>query len=183
MERRQDGRLLLVALGHQSAAAPAGLLAHPLGPGSSGTWPGIPAGAATVDRPGPRLPQQHADASAEPSIPESGRAGARAILQAGNALAVVAVDPAVNRAGIVLEEGGDLGRGEAAQGEPDHHQAQGEAPGALQQGHDLAFAIGGRLGKDVGRTQELDVASLDVVEDAQRGYFRSDPAPPSRRPA
>ena len=135
----------------------------------------------TVQAPG--YPQQHADASAEPGIPESGRAGARAILQAGNALAVVAVDPAVNRAGIVLEEGGDLGRGEAAQGEPDHHQAQGEAPGALQQSHDLPFAIGRRLGKDVGRTQELDVASLDVVEDAQRGYFRSDPAPPSRRPA
>src|SRR5215831_13256455 len=46
-----------------------------------------------------------------------------------------------------------LGRGEAARGEPDHHQAQGEAPGALQQGHDLELAIGG-LGEDVGGTQE-----------------------------
>jgi hypothetical protein len=67
---------------------------------------------------------------------------------------VVAVDPAANRTRVVLEEGGDLGGGEAAQGEPDHHQAQGVAPGALEQGHDLELAIGGRLGEDVGRTQE-----------------------------
>src|SRR5262249_2923903 len=67
---------------------------------------------------------------------------------------VVAVEPAANRARVVLEEGGDLGWGEGAQGEPDHHQAQGEAPGTLEQGHDLELAIGGRLGEDVGGTQE-----------------------------
>src|SRR5262249_34903921 len=49
---------------------------------------------------------------------------------------------------------GDLRRGETAQGEPDHHQAQGEAPGALEQSHDLGLPIGGRLGEDVGGTQE-----------------------------
>ena len=60
----------------------------------------------------------------------------------------------MNRARVVLEEGGDLGRGEAAQGEPDHHQAQGDAPGALEQGHNLEFGISRGLGEDVGGTQE-----------------------------
>src|SRR5262249_1688559 len=69
-----------------------------------------------------------------------------AVLQPGHSLSVVAVDPAPNGAGVVLEECGDLGGGEAAQGEPDHDQAQSEAPGALKQGRDRELATGGRLG-------------------------------------
>ena len=155
VERRQNGGLLGVAFRHQPGAAPGGLLAHSPGQGHQGHRRVSQPAPQLPDRPGPRLPQQPADASAEPGAPESRRARAWAILQAGDALAVVAVDPAANRARVVLEEGGDLGGGEAAQGEPDHHQAQGEAPGALEQGHDLELAIGGRLGEDVGRTQEL----------------------------
>jgi integrase len=96
------------------------------------------------DRPADRFVDSRADRSdmvgrpvpaaevAESDATESRRARARAILQAGDALAVVAVDPAANCARVVLEQGGDLGGGEAAQGEPDHHQAEGEAPGALE---------------------------------------------------
>src|SRR5258708_3670032 len=72
-----------------------------------------------------------------------------------HALVVVAVDPAANRVRVVLEEAGDLGGGEAADGEPDHDQAEREAPGTLEQGEDLELGVGGGLGKDVGRTQEL----------------------------
>ena len=142
VERRQHGGLVWVALGDQSGPTPTGLLAHSPGQRRQGHRRVPQPAPQLLDRPRPRLPEQHPDAPPQSGAAESRRAGAGTILQPGHALAVVAVDPAANRAWVVLEEGGDLGGGEAAQGEPDHHQAQGEAPGALEQGHDLRTAGG-----------------------------------------
>jgi len=41
----------------------------------------------------------------------------------------------------------------------------------LEQGDDLELVVVGRLGEDVGRTQEFDVASLDAVEDSGEAAF------------
>src|SRR5262245_35104002 len=105
-----------------------------------------------------------------PDSAESGRARARTVIQASHALAVVAVDPAANRARVVLEQGGDLGRGETAQGEPDHHQAQSEAPGALRQGQDVELGTALGLAKTwAGRKNGRGLVGL--CGRSPRGYF------------
>jgi hypothetical protein len=54
---------------------------------------------------------------------------------------------------------------------PDHDQAQGEAPGALEQRDDLELAIGGGLGEDMGRTQELTWPRWSLCKEPTRLLF------------
>ena len=69
VERGQDRGLLGVALGHQPGATPTGLLTHSPGQGRQRHRRVAQRTPQLLDRPGPRLPQQHADAPAEPGAP------------------------------------------------------------------------------------------------------------------
>jgi hypothetical protein len=177
VERRQDGGLLGVALGHQPRPAPVGLLAHSPGQGRQGHRRTAQCAPQLPDRPRPRLPKQHPNAPAEPGASQARRARPRSVLHTGHALVVVAIDPAANGARVVREEGGDLGGGQAAQGEPDHDQAEGEAPGTLEQGRDLELVIGGGLGEDVSMTQRMDMASWTLWKAPTRLLFFAAPLP------
>src|SRR5437660_823373 len=63
------------------------------------------------------------------------------------------------------------------QAEPDHDQAQSDAPGALEQGHDLELVIGGGLGEDVGGTQELTWPRWVSWKAPTRLLFAATPTP------
>jgi len=65
-------------------------------------------------------------------------AAAGPIGQPAGPVALVAVDPAAHRTGVIAQQVGDLGRSPALLGEQDHHQAAADAVGAMQPAQQVA---------------------------------------------
>src|SRR4029453_18966896 len=94
--------------------------------------------------------QQSTDPLAEPWAAQPRSAPAGSIFKPGNAVLVVAVDPAAHGGRVIAQQLGDCRGRPALARQQDHDQARSDAVGAVQQAGHVAGAAGGSGGASEG---------------------------------